>query len=176
MHEAIEKFLEPFKKLPTPIRWVKTKNIHLTLKFLGEITQNHYPQLETHLDTTNYTEGNIDIRLTGCGTFGRKGTPNIFWLGISKNSRLEQLFHSIENTLHPIGYDKETRPFKPHITVGRNKKNHNFKPLFNLIEEHNHLPITQFTATHFQVFKSDLKPAGPIYTILKEIPLTHAKT
>ncbi len=174
VHEVIESFLKPFKNLSTPIRWVKTKNIHLTLKFMGEVPDNRCSQMEEGLNSTAYTGGDIDIDLKGCGTFGRRGGLNIFWLGVKANPRLEQLFVSIEEVLYALGYAKENREFKPHITVGRNKKSFNFKSLFRLMDDYREEPITGFTATGFQVFKSDLKPAGPVYTILKEIPLTNA--
>jgi 2'-5' RNA ligase len=77
--------------------------------------------------------------------------------------------------LHKIGIPKETRPFKPHITVGRNKRPFNFKSLYALIAEKEHLPITSIQVKAFQVFKSELTPEGPIYKILKEIPVSHGQ-
>jgi 2'-5' RNA ligase len=175
VHEAIEKFLKPFKKLPTPVRWVKPENVHLTLKFIGDVPDDKYSRIEDSLTTDGLADGALDIKLTGCGKFGKKESLNIFWLGVEPNRPLETFYYNIEDALHKIGFEKETRRFKPHITVGRNKKTFNFKSFFKLIDEYGSHPIHRFTASHFQVFKSDLKPEGPIYTILKEIPLTDAQ-
>jgi 2'-5' RNA ligase len=175
VHDAIESFLKPFKKMRSPLRWVKRENVHLTLKFIGEISEDRYSQLEARLADKGYSDSDLEIVLSGCGSFGRRNDLDIFWLGIEKNTGLEDLFNQIEDSLAPLGIDKETRPFKPHITVGRNKKRFNFKSLLRMMEDYADRQIAQFSATCFQVFKSDLKPEGPAYTILKEIPLSHAQ-
>lgn len=171
VHEEIEKFLEPFKKISSPIRWVKPENVHITLKFIGEVSEEKYAKIEKRLGEAEFDTGPFDLKLTGCGKFGRGNTLNIFWIGISPSDPLTQIFKKIENTLAKISIEKENRPFKPHITVGRNKKNFNFQSFFQLIEENNDRLISEFNVDHFQVFKSQLRPEGPIYTILKEIPL-----
>lgn len=179
VHDRIERFLKPFKKFSTPVRWTKTSNIHITLKFIGEVPEDRCKEIETRLCKENFsavTGGLLDIKLSGCGKFGKKESLNIFWIGIDENLPLKQLYHKIEDTITPLGVEKEIRPFKPHITVGRNKKNFNFKPFYKLIEEYGHQTVASFSAPSFQLFKSDLRPEGPIYTILKEIPLTHGTT
>ena len=174
VHDEIEKFLEPFKKISSPIRWVKPENVHFTLKFIGEVSEEKYAQIEKRLSEAEFNTGPFDLRLTGCGKFGRGNTLNIFWIGIAPSDPLAQVFNKIENTLAKIGIEKENRQFKPHITVGRNKKNFNFKSFSELIEENSDQLISEFNVGHFQVFKSQLRPEGPIYTILKEIPLAQA--
>ncbi len=171
---AIEKFLEPFKKTNTPIRWVKPENTHITLKFIGEVSPGKYSRIEEALTGTPFNIDNFTVSLQGCGKFGRGGSLNIFWIGMAANPSLEQLYEKIETTLAKLGIKKEDRPFKAHITVGRNKKNFNFKSIFKLIEENNDRRIIEFPVSHFQLFKSQLTPEGPIYTVLKEIPLVRA--
>lgn len=171
VHEEIEEFLKPFKKASTPIRWVNPGNVHITLKFIGEISPEKYTQIEKRLGELHPDTGPLDLKLAGCGKFGRGNSLNIFWIGIAPNEGLNEIYRQIENALAKLGIPKEDRPFKPHITVGRNKKDTNFKSFFQLMEEKGSRPISEFTAGHFQVFKSDLKPEGPVYTVLKEIPL-----
>ena len=174
VHNEIEKFLEPFKKISSPIRWVKPENVHITLKFIGEVPEEKYAKIENYLGEAEFDTGPFDLRLAGCGKFGRGNTLNIFWIGITPSDPLALVFKKIENILAKIGIEKENRPFKPHITVGRNKKNFNFKSFFNMIEENSQQLISEFNVGHFQVFKSQLRPEGPIYTTLKEIPLAQA--
>jgi 2'-5' RNA ligase len=169
--DAIEKFLKPFKKINTPIRWVKPGNTHITLKFIGEVSTEKYSRIEKTLTETPCNIDNFTVTLQGCGKFGRGGGLNIFWIGMTANPLLEQLYEKIEGTLAKLGIKKEDRPFNAHITVGRNKKNFNFKSLFKLIDENKDHPIVEFPVSHFQLFKSQLTPDGPIYTILKEISL-----
>jgi RNA 2',3'-cyclic 3'-phosphodiesterase len=173
--EHVEKFLKPFKKISTPIRWVKPSNIHITLKFIGDIPDNEYPQIEQAVlqATKDLNLGGLDLKLTGCGKFGKRDSLNIFWIGVSPNETMTRLYEQIEITLVKLGAPKEDRPFKPHITVGRNNKNYNFKSLFNLVDEHSERRITDMRADRFQIFESRLTPEGPIYIILKEIPLVY---
>jgi RNA 2',3'-cyclic 3'-phosphodiesterase len=170
----IESFLKPFKKISSPIRWVKPANIHVTLKFIGEVSEEKYKQIEKRLNETDFNSVLFTLCLNGCGKFGRGNSLNIFWIGITPNDILTGVYNKIENALGKIGIEKENRPFKPHITVGRNKKDFNFKSFFQLIEERSHEPISELNVDHFQIFKSQLRPEGPVYTKLKEIPFVPA--
>jgi 2'-5' RNA ligase len=174
VHEEIEKFLAPFKKISSPIRWVNPENVHITLKFIGEVPEEKYAKIQKYLAEAEFDTGPFDLRLAGCGKFGRGSTLDIFWIGITPSDPLTLVFKKIENTLAKLGIEKENRPFKPHITVGRNKKDFNFKSFFQLIEEKSAHLISELNVNHFQVFKSQLRPESPIYTILKEIPLAPA--
>lgn len=169
--DSIEKFLKPFKKIASPLKWTTRENLHVTLKFIGEVPTEKYKQIEALLAEADFNTGAIDLNITGCGKFGRGPDLNIFWVGLEKNNKLEEMFNRIENTLKKAGIPKEDRQFKPHITVARNKKTFNFKSFFELIEQNSSRLITGTTVTRFQLFESRLTPEGPIYTILKEISL-----
>lgn len=174
--DDIEKLLKPIKKISCPIRWIDPKNHHITLKFIGEVSDQKYLQIEKGLIETAQTLniGDIDLKLTGCGKFGPKDAIRIFWVGLIPNPSLNSLYEEIENCLFRLGIAKEDRPFSAHITVGRNNKAYNFKRVFEYIEELKDRTITGVHVTHFQLFKSDLLPEGPVYTVLKEIPLAYS--
>jgi 2'-5' RNA ligase len=171
VQKEIESFLKPFKKISSPLRWVKPGNVHLTLKFIGEVSDDQYSHIERRLSDTEFAAGPIELKLSGCGKFGKGDSLNIFWIGVDPDPTLTEIYDRIETSLAKAGIEKENRPFKPHLTVGRNKKNVNFKSFFRLMEENNDRLVSQFTVSHFQVFKSQLRPEGPVYTVLKEIPL-----
>jgi 2'-5' RNA ligase len=168
-HEGIESALKNFKEIGAPIKWVKTENIHLTLKFIGEITQDEYSQIEKVLMKSDFNVGAFDIEVAGFGKFGRGRELNVLWVGIEEKEQLKNLYLRIEEALEEIGINKENRPFKPHATVGRSKKSYNFKPIFELLEQNADIPIRKLRVTSFQIFKSELYATGPVYTILKEI-------
>lgn len=172
--EKINNALKPFKKISTPIRWVKPENIHLTLKFIGGISGERNNELSSRLKHTRFQSGPIPISISGFGKFGQGNNLNIFWAGIDDSDPLKQVYHQIEHTLDEIGIEKETRKFKPHLTLGRNKKNFNFKSLLTLIDQYLDLPIARFTATGFQIFESTLTPGGPRHTILEEVDFSNA--
>lgn len=172
--EKIEKFLKPFKKVSTPLKWTKRENLHITIKFIGDVSSEDYSQIETLLNNADFNTGAVDLNIAGCGKFGKGRDLNILWIGIDKNEKLEDMYNRLENTLEKAGVEKERRQFKPHITAARNKKTFNFKSFFEMIDENRERFISGLNVTHFQVFKSQLTPEGPIYTILKEIPLVTA--
>lgn len=169
--DKIEKFLKPFKKIASPLKWTARENLHVTLKFIGEVSDEKYKQIETFLAGADFNTGAIALNIIGCGKFGKGRDLNIFWAGLEENQKLEDMFNRIEKTLQKAGVPKEDRQFKPHITIARNKKAFNFKPFFELIDQNTDQLISNTTITHFQLFSSQLTPQGPIYTILKEIPI-----
>lgn len=169
--DHIAKVLRPFRKLANPVKWTKSENIHLTLKFIGDVEPEVYQDINRVLATDNYPVSNFPVRISGIGKFGRGQELNILWAGVEPSSPLETLFREIEERLATIRIPKENRPFKPHITLARNKKNIDVKPYLRLIDQHRDTFISESTVMGFQIFKSDLSSVGPTYTILKEISL-----
>lgn len=169
--EKVNRCLKPFKKIATPLKWTKDINIHLTLKFIGEVNQEKYIQIEQVLTEDLYDISPFPMRISGLGKFGRHDELNILWAGIEKNETLERLFRKIEKKLYIIKIDKESRAFNPHITLARNRRIFNWKPIFSLLEESRDCPIAELEVKGFQIFKSELSSNGPTYTILKEIAL-----
>ncbi len=172
--EAMEKIanaLKPFRKIASPIKWTKAENIHLTLKFIGDVEPATYKKIEETLSGNDYPVDPFTVRIAGIGKFGKEQELNILWAGITPSQKLESLFRDIESRLHGVGIPKDNRPFKPHITLARNKKNFDIKPYLRLIDQHQGTFISESAIKGFQIFKSDLSSNGPTYTILKEIPL-----
>lgn len=172
--EEIEKALKPFKKIASPIKWVKTGNIHLTLKFIGEVPPEKVTRIEESLSESKFNVGDFDLKIAGFGKFGRGSELNILWMGIEKNEKLEEIYRRIEDALRAIGIPKEKRPFKPHLTVGRNKKRYNFKPILERLQENAETFVCNFRVKAFQIFKSELFSTGPVYSVLKEIAVDNA--
>lgn len=169
--EEINKALKPFKKISTPVKWVIAENIHLTLKFIGEISEGKYLQVKESLTNNNFNISPFNLKILNLGKFGRGNSINVLWAGIENNNELKTLFKEIENRLEKINIKKDTREFKPHITLGRNKKQFNFKAFFKLLDKYNNHFISETKVDNFQIFKSELSYSGPTHTILKEIPI-----
>ncbi len=169
--EKITRVLRPFRKIATPIKWTKTENIHLTLKFIGDVEPEAYQSIERVLAAGNYPVIPFPVRISGIGKFGKGQEFTILWAGVETSSQLAALFQDIEERLAGVRIPKETRPFKPHITLARNKKNVDVKPYLRLIDQHQDTFISESAVAAFQIFKSDLSSVGPTYTILKEISL-----
>lgn len=94
------------------------KNIHLTLKFIGEVSSKEMYTLKKAVDVVVNQNAAFNIVMDKAGKFDR-GNQSIVWVGIERNSQLEKINNDLEQVLLQWGYDKENRKFKPHITIGR---------------------------------------------------------
>jgi 2'-5' RNA ligase len=172
--EVREKILEElgsFKKIGTSIRWTEAKNIHLTLKFIGEVDEGRAARIAAALAALKVPVAPFQLRIRGFGKFPAGDDLHIFWAGIEDSPQLLSLFNAIESGLSPFGVEAETRPFHPHLTLGRNKSRYHFAALFARLAEKADLFLGACPVAAFQLIRSDLTPAGPIYTVLQEIPL-----
>lgn len=171
IRESIVGELQPFKKIANSIRWTKSRNIHLTLKFIGEASAAKTESVTAALQAATIPAGPFALTIRGFGKFPAGDDLHIFWAGVEDSPRLQELFVGIEAALAPLGIAREIHPFSPHITLGRNKARFNFKPIFDLLAARQDQVLAEFPVTSFQLFSSQLTPGGPLYTIIKEIPL-----
>ena len=126
------------------------------------------------LTTAKITVAPFHLRFSGFGKFPAGTNLHVFWAGVEESQSLLALFTSIEEALLPLGIERETRPFHPHLTLGRNRARCNFKTFFvRLAEKRDHF-LAEMQVAAFQLFASHLTPAGPEYNILKEISLVQS--
>ncbi|RKY88617.1 RNA 2',3'-cyclic phosphodiesterase [candidate division KSB1 bacterium] len=152
------------------VKWVKPDNIHLTLKFLGEITPEKVEEVKASLDGISVKKMEISAR--NVGAFPSLKRPRVIWVGIEKGlEKLKDFSNIIEKEMQKIGFEKEKRSFKPHLTIGRVKSQRNIGNLvkeIGLIEEFETEP---FIPEEFILMRSDLKPSGAEYTPIKKYRL-----
>lgn len=148
------------------VRWAPLENIHLTLKFLGEIDKEQKNAIQQALERSCGGRETIPISLSGFGCFPNPNKPRIFWIGIQDPSGgLGELQQSIENECAALGFEKERRQFKPHLTLARVKGQTDLtKPINVLIESMEGKSIAGFTVDRVTLVKSDLLPTGAQYT------------
>ncbi|RKQ29685.1 RNA 2',3'-cyclic phosphodiesterase [Oceanobacillus halophilus] len=109
-------------KLPYK-QWYNKKDLHITLKFLGAMEEEKLDMLsESLLSAKNFSS--FDIQLGGIGTFGNPTKPRVLWAGVQKNDRLEELHHLVEQRAAQLGFPKENRIYRPHITLAKRWKAH----------------------------------------------------
>lgn len=161
------------QEYPTPgIRWVPINNIHLTLKFLGEVHSQNLNILAHSLDFEINQLEPFSIPFSETGVFPNIKKPRIIWIGLNNLPGLVNLISIIESTSSKLGYPREYRPFSPHITLGR--VGDSFPPalLQKLVSDLSVVDITSIDPViinSIKVFKSDLKPKGPEYTVIQSI-------
>ncbi len=167
----IHQKLKPLKKLSTPIRWVKPDNIHLSIKFIGEVSPGKCSEICHTLATTPLNIKPFKTNISGWGKFGRKDQLNIFWASLEKSLPLEKLYNQVEDIMADLSIERESREYTPHITLGRNKKLFNIKPVLTFIQKNSDRTISQLVIDKFQVFQSELSSYGAIHSIKQEILL-----
>lgn len=154
-----------------PASWSRDQNIHLTLKFLGEIPTAKITDFSSAIACAVEGLAPFEMRLEGTGVFPNRGTPRVLWLGIIDDSgRLAELQSRIENECAVEGFSKEARPFHPHLTVARLRKPNGAR---NLAQAHRELVFepTEVNVSEVLVIGSELGANGSTYTIISRHPL-----
>ena len=106
-----------------PVRWVPVENIHLTLKFLGNVSTANLEILKDILGKVVSSHCECDISVGGIGAFPKPHNPRVIWVGMEVPQELVTLQHNIEIETARLGYSREYRPFSPHLTFGRVSRN-----------------------------------------------------
>lgn len=163
LKESIEFYQTELKKHASGVRWVKPENIHLTLKFLGEIEPEKVEEIQRVLKTVPRDNPAFSLNIKDFGVFPNMSKPRVFWLGVELNAAVINLHNTIETTLAGIGIMKDLRKFSPHLTLGRLKQPHNMAALLSYIKEY---PFTsvRLNVSEFVLMQSKLKPEGAVYT------------
>ena len=170
---SIESIQARMKLLDLPFRWVRMENIHLTLKFLGDIQETEVERIESALNGAVEIKAPFPLSAKGVGVFPEVRRPRVIWVGVyDVEKRLAGLQNDIDKQLHRIGYAKERRPFKGHLTIGRVKRAVDGKKLSNVLDSFRTFESPPFQVDSFFLFRSNLKPEGPEYKKLIRVPLT----
>jgi 2'-5' RNA ligase len=164
---------EKIKSYGLKIRWVRTENIHLTLKFLGNIKETDTEKIARAVSESVKDYQPILLAVKGVGVFPGIKRPRVIWLGISKQlDLLTGLQKTLDEKLEIMGFPKEKRPFKGHLTLGRIKDKIDPKRLHDVLKEFTQFESEHFFADRIILYKSELKPKGAVYTKLSEAYLT----
>jgi 2'-5' RNA ligase len=159
---SIAKMMESLRPCCPSARWVRPEGVHVTLKFIGEAQESLVEKLKEALRPIRMPEP-VGIRYCGLGFFPRAQHPKVLWAGIEGTPSLELLASSVEEALAAHGIPKETRPFKPHLTMARFKPENDVSRLRKAVEG---LATPEFGAAHpkrFRLYQSLLRPAGAEY-------------
>ncbi len=158
------------------IRWVPAQNVHLTLKFLGDVSPSSLDLIKQMLlaEATEYPP--FEVQVEGIGCYPNPRRPRVLWVGLRAPAELASLQRAIEAASARLGYESEERDFSPHLTIGRVRQNASSTDLHNirtaLDEVHvGWLGTARVDAIH--LFKSELRPEGSVYTRLFSAPLGH---
>ena len=151
------------------VRWVAVENMHLTLKFLGDIPSANVEALTQMIHAQADSFICFDIHLTGIGSFPGSKRPRVIYIGIQAPAALEAFQRQLESAARRLGYDPEERAFTPHLTIGRVRQHvraDEQQRLRRALEESTIDSLGTARVNSVHLYKSELKPTGPVYTKL----------
>lgn len=168
VQNAISAILDDLRKTGADVKWVKPKDIHLTLKFLGDTPTDKIEPIEKILKECCRMRSPFALTLTHLGAFPSIESPKIIWLGAAAGKKeIKEFSLSIEEKLLELSFEKEKREFEPHLTLGRMRSMQNRFALVKAIKAHQLNPAISLEVDHIALIKSTLTPQGPIYETLK---------
>lgn len=188
--------------LPSDVKWVEAANLHITVKFLGNVPAPALPAIGQALAGVAQGFWPFDVRVTGLGTFPSHGTPRVVWVGLegeaaqgrgaapaaavaapeasaggrARPAALVTLAGAVEVGLGALGYPREDRPFAAHITLGRVRGQRGQAELKAFIEKESAFRAGAQAVSEIALMRSDLRPEGPVYTKLAGFPLGRGST
>jgi RNA 2',3'-cyclic 3'-phosphodiesterase len=170
--ENLRVIQEELKKASADVKWVKPENTHLTLKFLGYVFSQQIPEIINGLKNGLMGFGSFPVEIINIGSFPEKGRPRIIWAGVGAGKQdLIRLQGKVEDFLKKFTFSEEVREYVPHLTIGRARGLQNIKALQDLSIAKNSVHFGKVFAEDVSIIRSDLKPDGPVYTILERIKL-----
>jgi 2'-5' RNA ligase len=169
MIDAIQKVQERMRPYGLNVRWVRPQNVHLTLKFLGDINEAEAEKVGRAIFESADGVAPLALAAKGVGTFPSIKRPRVIWIGVAGQlNELIGLQKRLDGKLEAIGFPAEKRAFKGHLTLGRAKGNIGPKQLLEAMTELAGFETEPFVADKVALFKSELKPSGAVYTKLME--------
>jgi 2'-5' RNA ligase len=165
--EALKNIHEKICACNCDIKPVDMHQMHITLRFLGDIDEKQVDDIAAVIARCGSTAP-FELKLHGMGAFPNLNHINVVWVGVANPEKLDQMATCINATLLEKGFPKEDKPFSPHLTLARVKSGKNIQALQRLILENKNAPFGAVNVNAVYLKKSELRREGPIYTNLFE--------
>lgn len=170
--EQIAGIQNRFKSLDLNASWVRPENIHLTLKFLGDIDPQRVPLIKETMTRALNPIPKFSVWLGGLGVYPDLKRPRVLWVGLrDSQGALETLHEKTDDALNSLGFPKEPRKFSPHLTFGRLKSQKGKSSLEKALQEGPEIESDPFEISSVKFYQSQLTRTGSIYTALDKFIL-----
>jgi len=144
-------------------RWTPSHQLHLTLRFIGEVDDGTFEDVKECLEMVNFSA--FSIRLAGTGFFPPRKQPRVLWVGVEKSTELNDLFSLIENSLESAGLAPDERTFHPHVTVARLREGVRPGEITPFLSGTGLFKTEPVLISEFHLYSSVLRPEGPVHTV-----------
>ena len=148
------------------VKWVERENLHLTLKFLGDVKENETWKICQAIQKSVANLPTFDVQFQGAGAFPKLQRPRTLWIGAGEGSKsLSELYNAIDDAMADLGFARDPKRFLPHLTIGRVKQPGPWlRDVSQIIEEYSELDIGYATVEEVVLYSSELTSDGPIYS------------
>jgi len=154
------------------LKLVEPQNIHITVRFLGDITPDTAEKIFEEMKKTQFTPFNVQI--SGIGVFPDLRYPRVVWAGMTEGAdQLKNIFTQLEPRLRGLGFAADPKGFSPHLTIARVRSGTNKAQLAEFVSKNANYDFGAIKAECLRLKKSDLTPKGPIYSTIKEFCSQH---
>ena len=174
VRKNLAEFLATLRAISSEPRWVRTENLHVTLKFIGEVQAEKLGDIRAALSAVHSGRA-VALDFRGMGFFPSEKRPRVFWAGVEASTNLAGLAGDIDRALEKLDVPLEKRPFSPHLTLARFEPPGVPEKLRAAIQENAKREFGSVAAREFHLIESKLKPGGAEYTTLETFPFVVAE-
>lgn len=173
LSRKVSEVVEIFQAAPADVKWVDPQNLHLTLKFLGDVDSVDIHRVCEMVEKAAAETPPFEFEIRGAGAFPTVSRPRTFWLGAGEGRReMVALAKVLEKKLQKLGFPRESRSFQPHLTIGRLRRGgQTASELSDLLRQYADVEVGRMAVAEVTVFSSTLTPSGPIYDVLSKANL-----
>lgn len=172
LKEKLSALQEKLKASSADVKWVEKQNLHITLKFLGEVPESRLEEIRQKLEAVSKEHDAFKVEIAGSGGFPGLKSIRVVWAGIKDGVEyLARLIKNIENKMEELGFPKEERVFKGHLTLGRTRSPKNKEKLHELLIKEQEINMGTEAVEKITLFQSILSKKGPEYKVVREFPL-----
>ena len=168
-NEMVDSLQAGLRNTGAHLKLVDLTNIHITLKFLCNTSEALVPRIKNIMEEGVANMAPFELELKGVGAFPNMNRMQVLWVGARGAESLVDLASYLEDELHELGFKKEKRRFSPHITLARVRSARNLDSVRGVLGEHAEEIFGVQTVDRIRLKKSDLRPSGPIYTVVEEV-------
>lgn len=171
VRRAIRELMQKLEPTCGGARWVRAEGMHVTLKFIGEASEEKAAAIRKELSAVHSTQA-AELNFRGVGFFPNARHPRVFWVGIETSPNLAEMAGEIERCLEKLGIPREDRVFKPHLTLARFKSEEGLPKLHEAIQNLGAMKFGGMRTEEFHLYRSTLRRGGAEYTKLETYRFT----
>jgi 2'-5' RNA ligase len=169
VRENLAALIRDLRAFAPQAKWVRSENLHVTLKFIGEVPETKVATIRIALAGV-HSDQPVELDFRGLGFFPNEKHPRVFWAGIEASPNLKTLTANIDEGTEKLGIRREQRPFSPHLTLARFESLRLSEKLRAAIQENAGRDFGSLRSSQFHLIESKLKPTAAEYTTVESFP------